>query len=96
MGDETDENFKEMTESEILDIKYLSIFENEYSDFDEEIMSLENSDELKKIEGAVIYRTNKGYYRFKIKHQTLHEECLLAHSKYCTPETGYAKTRIFY
>ena len=75
-----------MTESQILDIKYLSIFENEYSDFDEKIMSLENSEELKKMEGAIIDRTNKGHYRCKLKHQTLFEECLLAHSKHCTPE----------
>ena len=57
-GDDTDDDLKAMTESEMIDMKYLAIFENEYSDFDEKIMSSENSEELKKMEGAIIDRTN--------------------------------------
>ena len=84
--DVTDYELKEMIEDEKLDIKYLSIFENEYSNFDEKNMSLKSSEEFKNIEGSIINRTNKGYYQHKIKHQQLYEECVSAHSKYCIPE----------
>ena len=46
--EETDEDLKEMSKEEEEDTKYLSIFENEYNDFDEKVMSLESFDELKK------------------------------------------------
>ena len=61
--DETDNDMKEMTDEEKEDAKYLSIFESEYNDFDEKIMSLESLEELKKMEGSMINRTNRGYYR---------------------------------
>ena len=57
-----------MTEEEKLDIKYLSIFENEYLDFNEKNMSLESSEELKNMERSIIDQINKGYYQYKIKH----------------------------
>ena len=69
-----------------MDITYLSKFENEYSDFDEKIMSLESNEELKNIEGSIIDQTNKGYNQCKIKHQQLYDKCIAAHSKHCTHE----------
>lgn len=39
------------------------MFENEYWNFVEKITSLEISDELKIMEGEIIDRTNKRYYR---------------------------------
>ena len=47
-GEESDEDLKEISKEEEEDTKYLSIFENEYNDFDEKVMSLKSFDELKK------------------------------------------------
>ena len=33
----------------------------------------------------MVDRTEKGYYRCKIKHEALYNECLAAYAKYCTP-----------
>jgi len=85
-GDDTEDDMKEMTEEEKEDTKYLSIFESEYNDFDEKIMSLESLEALKKMEGSMIDRTNKGYYRCKIRDHLLYEECIAAMSKNCTEE----------
>ena len=74
-----------MSDEEQQDIKYLSIFDNNCVDFDEKIMTLENVAELKKMEAAMVDRTEKGYYRCKIKHEALYNECLAAYAKYCTP-----------
>ena len=81
----TDEELKTMTDEEKEDSKYLSIFENEYNEFDEGIMSLENTEELKRMESCIIDRTNKGYYRCKIKDAELYMEFMEAHAKYYTP-----------
>ena len=62
----TDDNLIEMPDNEIEDVKYLSIFENNYHDFDEQIMGLEAVVAL-KMEAAMIDRTNNRYYRCKIK-----------------------------
>ena len=50
-GDDTEDNMKGLTEEEKDDTKYLSIFESEYNDFDEKIMSLESLEALKKWKG---------------------------------------------
>ena len=50
-GDDTEDDMREMTEEEKEDTKYLSIFESEYNDFDEKIMSLESLEALKKWKG---------------------------------------------
>ena len=50
-GDDTEDDMREMPEEEKEDTKYLSIFESEYNDFDEKIMSLESLEALKKWKG---------------------------------------------
>ena len=60
-GEDTDEDLREMSTEEKEDAKYLSIFENEYNDFDEKVMSVEITEELKKTEMAMADRTDNGY-----------------------------------
>ena len=43
-GEETDEDLREMSTEEKEDAKYLSIFENEYNDFNEKLMSVESTE----------------------------------------------------
>ena len=74
-----------MSDEERDDNKYLSIFDNNCVQFDEQIMSLESVTEFKKMEAAMVDRTEKGYYRCKVKHEALYNECLAAYAKYCTP-----------
>ena len=74
-----------MSDEERDDNKYLSIFDNNCVQFDEQIMSLESVTELKKMEAAMVDRTEKGYYRCKVKHEALYNECLAAYAKYYTP-----------
>ena len=38
-----------------------------------------------KMEVSMIDRTYKGYYRCKIKHKYLYNDCIKAHATYCTP-----------
>ena len=44
----TDDDLMKMTREEKKDIRYLSIFDNNYGEFDEEIMVLDSVDQLKK------------------------------------------------
>ena len=81
-----DEDLTEMSKKEQEDIKYLSIFENKYNDFDEKVMSVESTEELKKMEMAMTDRTNKGYYRCKVKDEQLYNDCTNAHKKHTTLE----------
>ena len=81
----TDDDLLCMTEEEKQDTKYLAIFQNNSDEFDEQIMSVENQEQLKKLELSMKDRTDKGYYRCKIKHQTLYEEFTKAMEKYITP-----------
>lgn len=80
--DFTDDDFIEMSHDEREDTKYLAIFENNY---DGKIMALEDVNKLKKMEAAMINRTNKGYYRCKIKHENLCNDRMKVRAKYCTP-----------
>ena len=75
-----------MTQEEKDEVKYLSIFDNNEDDFDEQVMSVENVDALKKYEQAMTERTDKGYYRCKVKHEKLYNEFMLCYKKYITPD----------
>ena len=75
-----------MSPEEKEDSKYLSIFQNNEGDFDEKIMSLDGAAELKILERKMMERTDKGYYRCKIKHEDLYNECMRAYAKYITPD----------
>ena len=81
----TDDDLLCMTEEEKQDTKYLAIFQNNSDEFDEQVISVENQEQLKKLELSMKDRTDKGYYRCKIKHQTLYEEFMRAMEKYITP-----------
>ena len=83
-GEDTDEDLKEMSKQEEKDTKYLSIFENEYNDFDKKVMSLESFDELRKMEMAMTDRTDNMYYRCKIKYEQVYNEFIAAHRKNTT------------
>ena len=48
-GDVTDEDLFEMNTDKKHDAKYLAIFQNNNEEFDEQIMSLDDSNELKKL-----------------------------------------------
>ena len=85
-GDVTEEDLTEMTPEEINDAKYLAIFQNNSEDFDEQIMSTENFNQLKKLEQSMMDRTDKGYYRCKIQHEGFYNECMTAMAKYITPQ----------
>ena len=73
-----------MTEEEKLDTKYLAIFENNCEQFDEQVISIDNVEELKKLELSMKDRTDKGYYRCKTQHQSLYNDFKTALSKYIT------------
>ena len=68
---DTDDDLIEMSAEEKKDVKYLSIFKNSYHDFDEETMTVENVNKLKKMEESMINRISKGYYNYKDKHEAL-------------------------
>jgi len=80
----TDEEFNKMSEEEINDIKYLSIFDT-HQDFDKEIMTTNAVAALKNMESTMIERTKKGYYMCTTLHRELYNKMLIAYSKYCTP-----------
>ena len=82
----TEDDMVSMSPEEKLDTKYLAIFQNNSEEFDEQIISVENANELKQLEQSMMERTDKGYYRCKIRHETLYKECMRAYSKYITPE----------
>ena len=75
-----------MSTEEKDECKYLSIFQKNDGDFDEEIMSVESFEGLKKLEYRMMERTSKGYYRCKIKNENLYTECMKACAKYITPD----------
>jgi len=56
-----------MDPEEVKDAKYLAIFQNNHEEFDEQIMSLEDTSELKKLEEFMMDCTDRGYYRCKIR-----------------------------
>ena len=64
--DSFDDDLPLMTPEEKEEVKYLAIFENNSEDFDEQIMSVDSVNELKKLEQAMMKRTEHGYYRCKI------------------------------
>ena len=84
-GDVTDEDLLEISSEEKHDTKYLAIFQNKNEEFDEQIMSLDDSNELKKLEQSMMDCTDKGYYRCKIKHDIFYNECRTAITKFVTP-----------
>ena len=65
-----------MSPEEKEDVKYLAIFENNSEDFDEQVMSVDCKNELKKIEKAMMQRTDKGYPRCKIQQVEFYNECI--------------------
>ena len=85
-GDVTDDDLLRMSEEEKKDAKYLAIFQNSSEHFDEEIMSVDDVNDLKKLEQSMMDRTDKGYYRCKVQHETFYKECKTALAKYITPE----------
>jgi len=85
-GDVADEDLLEMGPDEKHDAKYLAIFQNNSEEFDEKIMSLDDANELKKLEESMMERTDKGYYRCKIMHENFYNECRTAMAKYITPQ----------
>ena len=84
--DDTDDEHIVMSSEEKNEVKYLSIFQKYTDNFDEEIMTVESVEELKKLEIIMMERTDKGYYRCKIQHEEFYNECMLAYAKYCKPE----------
>lgn len=72
-----------MIEEEKEGAKYLVILEHEYDAFDDQILSLDVSEELKQMQSSMIDKTNQGYYCCKSKGEELYNECMLAHTKYC-------------
>ena len=85
-GDVTDEDLLRISTEEKEDAKYLAIFQNGSEHFDEEIMSVDDVNDLKKLEQSMMDRTDKGYYRCKVQHETFYKECKTALAKYITPE----------
>ena len=75
-----------MSAEEKEDVKYLAIFENNSENFDEQVMSVDCKNELKKLEEAMMQRTDKGYYRCKIQHAEFYNECMKCYARYSTPE----------
>lgn len=75
-----------MSPEEKDEVKYLSIFDNNEDDFDEQVMTVENVEALKKYEQAMTERTDKGYYRCKVQHESLYNEFMLCYEKYITPD----------
>ena len=75
-----------MTSEEKEEVKYLSIFQNDTDNFDEEIMTVQSVDELKKMELTMIEMMDKDYYHCKIQHESFYNECMLAYAKYWKPE----------
>ena len=67
-----------------MDTKYLAIFENNIEQFDEQVISIDNAEELKKLELSMKDRTDKGYYRCKILHQSLYNAFKNALTRYIT------------
>ena len=49
-------------------------------------MTVLDSNELKRYEVAMTERTNKGYYRCKVKNEKLYNEFMMIYSKYITPD----------
>jgi len=84
-GAETDDDLMIMSIEEQQDAKYLAIFQNGSENFDNEIMSVQDVNALKKLEQSMMDRTDKGYYRCKIKHEKFYKECKMAIEKYITP-----------
>ena len=82
----TDDETIMMTSEERDDVKYLSIFDNNEDDFDEQVMTVKNVEALKKYEQAMTERTDKGYYRCKVQHEELYNEFMLCYAKYITPD----------
>ena len=82
----TDDETIMMTSEERDDVKYLSIFDNNEDDFDEQVMTVKNVEALKKYEQAMTERTDKGYYRCKVQHEELYNEFMLCYVKYITPD----------
>lgn len=62
---DTDDDLLEINNEKTKNAKYFTIFENPYNDIDEEMMTVENGNELKKIEELIIDRTSKDYFRCK-------------------------------
>ena len=83
---ERDEDLVLMTEEEKVETKYLAIFENNCEEFDEQVISVENADALKKSEMSMKDRTDKGYYRCKVKHQSLYNDFRRALARYITAD----------
>ena len=75
-----------MTEEEKVETKYLAIFENNCEEFDEQVISVENADALKTLEMSMKDRTDKGYYRCKVKHQSLYNDFRRALARYITAD----------
>ena len=84
--DSFEDNLPLMTPEEKEEVKYLAIFENNCEHFDEQIMSVDSVNELKKLEQAMMERTERGYYRCKIEHEEFYNECIKCYAKYCLPE----------
>ena len=82
----TDDDLVQMTEEEKLDTKYLAIFENNIEQFDEQVISIDNAEELKKLELSMKDRTDKGYYRCKVLHQSLYNAFKNALTRYITED----------
>ena len=72
-GNDTDEDLMIMSNEEKKDAKYLAIFQNGSENFDEEIMSVEDVNALKKLEQSMMDRTDKGYYRCKVIHRKIYK-----------------------
>lgn len=49
-------------------------------------MSVDNVDELKKLEQSTMDCTDKGYYWCKIEHTDFYNKCRTAIAKYVTPD----------
>ena len=84
--DITDKNLTEIKPEEINDAKYLAIFQNNSEDFDKQIISIENANELKKLEQSMMDCTDKGHYRCKTQHESFYNKCRTTMAKYITPQ----------
>ena len=70
-----------MSSEEKDEVKYLSIFDHNEDDFDEQVMIVENVAALKIYEQAMMERTDKGYYRCKVQHVELYNEFMSCYAK---------------
>ena len=82
--EDTEDVLDEISDDEKEDVKYLSVFDSNCVQFDDQIMTLKTVEELNNMESAMVDRTKKGYYCCKTKYEALYKECLSSYAKYCT------------